>query len=123
MSNEKIVFKTIPSTDSWGITGEFVLSDGGKVIYTNVAEDDDEDEKNNGYSRAGMTLSEIPDELKTMIVVDWILKNVCYDILPPDPEVVDTLVYNLVHLARDGHGFKRYNYEPEQDEEIESWDI
>ena len=69
-----------------------------------------------------MNTSDIPDKLKTEIVVDWLIENMCFDIMPLDAEdSEDGMLYNLVHLAREGKGFEKYNYEPWQDEEIEGW--
>lgn len=71
-----------------------------------------------------MNTKEIPDEIKTEIIVDWILKEIGDSIVPADEGNADALVYNMVHLARYGWGnFKLYNYEPEQDEEIKSWNL
>ena len=50
-------------------------------------------------------------------LIEWIVKNVDESIVPMDEGNGDALVYNLVHLAL-GDG-KKYNYQPEQDDEIE----
>ena len=68
-----------------------------------------------------MNTSDIPDKLKTEIVVEWLIKNIRYDNMPPDEEDSEALLYNLVHLAREGEGFERYAYKDHQEEEIDSW--
>ena len=57
----------------------------------------------------------------TETVVDWIIGNVDVNVIPIDEGDEDALVYNLVHLARDGRDFEHYNYESAQDAEIETW--
>jgi hypothetical protein len=52
-------------------------------------------------------------------VVAWIIENVDASVIPADEGNDTALVYNLVHLAMDGEGFRPYNYEPEQDDEID----
>jgi len=53
-------------------------------------------------------------------IIEWIVKNVTSDVVPGDELNDEALVYNLVHLATYGEGFRHYDYEPEQDLEIES---
>lgn len=52
--------------------------------------------------------------------IEWIVKNVTSDVVPGDEGNEDALVYNLVHLAAYGSGFRHYNYEPEQNAEIKA---
>jgi hypothetical protein len=51
-------------------------------------------------------------------IVRWIVKNVDELVVPDDEGNGDALVYNLVHLAREGKIYRRYAYEADQDEEI-----
>lgn len=53
-------------------------------------------------------------------IIEWIIKNVTTNVVPGDEGNEEALVYNLVHLAAYGSGFRYYDYEPEQDAEIKS---
>jgi len=56
-------------------------------------------------------------------IVRWIIQNVDARDVPGDESNGPALIYNLVHLAREGKNYRKYNYEPDQDKEIESWGI
>jgi len=56
-------------------------------------------------------------------LIEWIKENIDSTDIPNDEGNSDALIYNLVHLALDGKGYKKYKYLPEQDEEIESWHL
>ncbi len=70
---------------------------------------------------------EIPDEIKTEIIVAWLKEAVaCHEVVPMDESNSDALIYNLVHLAQDGDDYEGgsygpYNHEPHQDAEIKGW--
>jgi len=51
----------------------------------------------------------------------WIIENIDDQIVPSDEGNDDALTFNLVHLLR-GDG-QKYEYLPEQDKEIESWNL
>lgn len=51
----------------------------------------------------------------------WIIENINETIVPADEGCATGLIYNLVHLVR-GDG-ERYDYKPEQDDEIKSWGL
>ena len=53
-------------------------------------------------------------------IVQWIVRNVSDDMVPADEGNIDALIYNLVQLARYGRPCRLYNYEPEQEAEIEA---
>jgi hypothetical protein len=52
-------------------------------------------------------------------IVAWIVANVGSGEVPQDEGNSEALVYNLVQLARNGRPYRKYNYEPDQDAEIE----
>jgi len=51
----------------------------------------------------------------------WIIENVDDRIVPNDEGNGLALLYNLIHLLRGDN--QQYNYDPQQDEEIESWNV
>jgi len=51
-------------------------------------------------------------------IIEWIVQNVSATDVPADEGNTEALIYNLIHLARDGKDYHPYNYEPEQDLEI-----
>jgi hypothetical protein len=51
-------------------------------------------------------------------IVRWIVENVDASVVPADCGNGDALVYNLVHLARDGEDYRPFYYEKEQNREI-----
>ena len=53
------------------------------------------------------------------IVETWLIKNIDSTVVPNDEGNGDALLYNLVHLLYNDD--QKYNYEPEQDKEIEFW--
>lgn len=55
------------------------------------------------------------------LIEQWILDNVNETVVPSDEGSAEGLVYNLIHLLRDGKGYRRYNYQPDQDAEIARW--
>ena len=61
------------------------------------------------------------DEEK-QIIERWILNEID-ERVPGDEGNSDALVYNLVHLCREGQNYRHYNYEPDQDDEINKWDL
>ena len=133
-NDEKIVFPESPK--DWGTpTGSFIISDGEDVILAHHAADEDEDEwteisaEYELKKKGAINTSEIPDGIKTEIIVAWIKETVAYhEVVPMDESNSEALIYNLVHLAQDGDDYEEgsygpYNYEPHQDAEIKSWNI
>jgi hypothetical protein len=51
----------------------------------------------------------------------WILNEVSAAVVPSDEGNEEALIYNLIHLLRDGRDFEPYSYKPEQDAELASW--
>jgi hypothetical protein len=57
-------------------------------------------------------------------MIEWVKNNItCRNIIPNDEENDDALIYNLVHFILDGKYYQHYDYLPEQDAEIESWNL
>jgi hypothetical protein len=50
-------------------------------------------------------------------LIEWIIKNVDANVVPPDEGNGDALKFNMVYLVLDG-GKTRYQYLPEQDEQL-----
>ena len=113
------VFKT-PQTNYWGIvTGVLVPSKGGGVACKDI----DPEPGDLKFVMNDINISEILYEVQTEIVVAWILENVDSSDVPADEGNDEALIYNLVHLARDGVAYEPYAYKPHQDKEIKSWDM
>jgi hypothetical protein len=53
----------------------------------------------------------------------WIIENVTSNDVPADEGSSDGLIYNMVQLVRHGRPYERYDYKPEQDDELRSWGI
>jgi|WetSurSiteA1Bulk_404760.scaffolds.fasta_scaffold616298_1 hypothetical protein len=51
-------------------------------------------------------------------IIEWIVQNISADDVPGDEGNTEALIYNLVHLAKEGKNYHHYDYEPEQDLEI-----
>ncbi len=118
------------SPKDWGTpTGDFIISDGEKVIIAHHEANEDEDEwteidaEYELKKKGAINTSEIPDEIKTEIIVAWILENVDASDVPADEGNDEALLYNLVHLAQDGKEYEQYAYKPHQDKEIKSWEM
>jgi hypothetical protein len=52
------------------------------------------------------------------VIEEWIVKNVTEDVVPCDEGNCDALIYNLIHLLRDGEGYQKYQYAQKQDDEL-----
>jgi len=53
------------------------------------------------------------------IIRAWIVKNVDDRDVPGDEGNPDALIYNLVHLLQEGRPYRMYEYQADQDAEIE----
>ena len=118
-------FKT-PQTNDWGtVTGVLVPLKDGSVTCKDI----DPESGDLKFTMHDINISQIPDRIKTEIIVAWIKETVAYhEVVPMDESNSEALIYNLVHLAQDGDDYEEgsygpYNYEPHQDAEIKSWNI
>ena len=103
---------------AWGtVTAVLVPSKGGGAHIEKI------DPESGHLELTTHDLAEVPDEVKTEIIVAWILENVDSSDVPADEGNDEALIYNLVHLARDGVAYEPYAYKPHQDKEIKSWDM
>jgi hypothetical protein len=59
--------------------------------------------------------------IKSRAFINWVINNVDERVIPADEGDGEGLVYNLIHLFKDGENYKHYNYEEEQNDEIEMW--
>jgi hypothetical protein len=53
-------------------------------------------------------------------IVRWIVLNVDANVVPGDEGNGDALIYNMVHLAKEGPTYRHYDYDELQDAEIEA---
>jgi hypothetical protein len=64
----------------------------------------------------------VTNKEEIILIARWIMTHVDETVVPPDEGNGDALRYNLIHLLREGRNYRRYNYEPDQDNEISSYD-
>lgn len=63
------------------------------------------------------------------VIERWILASVDSSVVPPDEGNDRALIYNLVHLVREGGArardteYQQYEYRTDQDAEIASWGL
>jgi len=53
----------------------------------------------------------------------WIIENVTAKDVPNDGGNSEALIFNLVHLLRDGPDYDHYDYQAHQDAELRSWGV
>jgi hypothetical protein len=64
-------------------------------------------------------LVEFVEEPSSEILVKWIVQNVSANDVPGDEGNGEGLIYNLVHHVLEGPDYRHFDYEPEQNLEIE----
>lgn len=117
-------FKT-PQTNDWSTVKVLVPLKDCDVSCKDV----DQEHSDLKFTMHDINISQIPDGIKTEIIVAWLKDTVAgHEVVPMDEGNSDALIYNLVHLAQDGDDYEGgsygpYNHEPHQDAEIKSWNL
>lgn len=57
----------------------------------------------------------------TEIIIRWIVQNVDAWDVPMDEGNDEALKYNLIQLAKHGKEYTKYDYKPEQDQELRDY--